>query len=250
MLASRNFVASNKDSIADRLIHYQKTYRDLVKLTIFEGTHECLTNVALDPIETDKILTIGDSNGAKKNGWVDQLRKAQFEDFIFNASISGNTIGFDNNGQEKLNTLTNVDRYMEEAEKALRGLDKVVIMLGTNDCKAVFEPRKHEIPENMDRLLKAIKSHTVYQQYKPQIYVVSPPPCGEDDIMKEKYHGSSERVKWLIPQFKKVAEKNDCTFIDIHTSLAPLWYSLAKDGIHPEEEGQIRLTKIIVNNLN
>lgn len=250
MLASRNFVATNKDSIADRLIHYQKTYWDLVKLTIFEGTHECLTNVALDPIETDKILAIGDSNGAKKNGWVDQLRQTQFEDLIYNTSISGNTIGFDNNGQKKLNTLTNLDRYMEEAEKALRGLDKVVIMLGTNDCKAVFEPRKLEIPENMDRLLKAIKSHTVYQQYKPQIYVVSPPPCGEDDIMKEKYHGSSERVKWLIPQFKKVAEKNDCTFIDIHTPLAPLWYSLAKDGIHPEEEGQVRLTKIIVNNLN
>ncbi|AEL24960.1 SGNH/GDSL hydrolase family protein [Cyclobacterium marinum] len=250
LLASRNFVVTNKDSIADRLIHYRKTYKDLLKITIFEGSHECLTSVALDHIETGKILAIGDSNGAKENGWVDQLRKAQFEDFIFNASISGNTIGFDNNGQEKLNTLTNLDRYMEGAEKALRGLDKVVILLGTNDCKAVFGPRKHEIPENMDRLLKAIKSHTVYHQYKPQIYVVSPPPCGEDDIMKEKYHGSSERVKWLIPQFKMVAEKNDCTFIDIHTPLAPQWASLAKDGIHPEEEGQVMLSKIIFNYTN
>ncbi|MDO6437790.1 GDSL-type esterase/lipase family protein [Cyclobacterium sp. 1_MG-2023] len=250
MLASRNFVAASKDSIADRLIHYQKAYKDLVKLTIFEGTHECLTTVALDQIETDKILTIGDSNGAIENGWVNQLSKVKFDDFIYNTSISGNTIGFNNNGQEKLNTLLNVDRYMNEADKTLNGLDKVLIMLGTNDCKAVFEPRKNEVPENMDKLLKQIKSHTVYLKYKPQIFVISPPPCGEDHMMKEKYHGSSERVKALVPKFKNVAEINDCAYIDIFTTLAPQWASLAKDGIHPEEDGQVLISKIIAKQIN
>ncbi|EPR69568.1 SGNH/GDSL hydrolase family protein [Cyclobacterium qasimii] len=250
MLASRNFIATDKDSIADRLIHYQKAYKDLVKLTIFEGTHECLTSVALDQVEVDKVLAIGDSNGAKEHGWVDQLKKANFEDFIYNTSISGNTIGFNNNGQEKLNTLLNVDRYMNEADQNLHGLDKVVIMLGTNDCKAVFEPRKNEIPDNMASLIKQIKSHPVYLKYHPEIFVISPPPCGDDHIMKEKYHGSSERVKALLPKFKKVAESNDCTYIDIFTTLAPQWASLAKDGIHPEEDGQIMMSKIIEKQIN
>jgi len=49
--------------------------------------------------------------------------------------------------------------------------------------------------------------------------------------MKEKYHGSSERVKELLPKFKEVAELNDCTYIDIYTTLSPQWASLAKDGI-------------------
>ena len=48
MLGSRNFVGAGTDSIANRLIKYQKTYKDLVRITIFEGTHECLTSVALD----------------------------------------------------------------------------------------------------------------------------------------------------------------------------------------------------------
>ncbi|WP_339717524.1 GDSL-type esterase/lipase family protein [Cyclobacterium amurskyense] len=250
MLASRNFVAADKDSIADRLIHYQKSYKDLIKLTIFEGTHECLTSVALDQVDTDKVLVIGDSNGAKENGWVDQLKKTYFEDFIYNTSISGNTIGFNNNDQKKLNTLLNVDRYMNEADQNLHGLDKVVIMLGTNDCKAVFAPRKEEIPAKMATLLQKVKTHPVYVKYKPEIYVISPTPCGEDAIMKEKYHGSSERVKWLVPELKRVAELNGSRYIDIHTTLSPQWDSLAKDGIHPEENGQIMMSKIIQEQIN
>ncbi len=50
MVTSRNFVAANKETVADRLIHYQKTYKDLVKITIFEGTHECLSSVALNQV--------------------------------------------------------------------------------------------------------------------------------------------------------------------------------------------------------
>lgn len=245
MVTSRNFVATGKDSIADRLIHYQKTYKDLVRITIFEGEHECLTGVALNQVDVDRILTVGDSNGAKENGWVNQLKNADFEDFIYNTSISGNTIGFNNLNDERLNTLRNIDRYMDEADKKLHGLDKIVVMLGTNDCKAVFEKRKKEIPDNMATLLKKIKSHSVYIKYKPKIFVISPPPCGEDHIMKEKYHGSSKRVKWLVPKLERVAELNDCRYIDIYTTLSPQWSSLAKDGIHPEEEGQIMMSKII-----
>ena len=245
MLSSRNFVSAGSDSVADRLIKYQKTYKDLVKITIFEGTHECLTSAALDQIDVDKVLVIGDSNGTLDYGWVNQLKKKHFQDFIFNTSISGNTIGFNNINSERLNTLLNIDRYMYEADKKLNGLDKIVIMLGTNDCKAVFEKRKKEIPANMDKLLKKIKEHAVYMKYKPQIFVISPPPCGEDHIMKEKYYGSSKRVKWLSAKLEKVTELNDCTYIDVYTTLAPQWSSLAKDGIHPEEEGQIIMSKMI-----
>ncbi len=81
---------------------------------------------------------------------------------------------------------------MDEAGKTLSGLDKIVIMLGTNDCKAVFEKRKKQIPDNMNKLLKQIKAHPVYIKNKLQIFVISQPPCGEDDITKEKYYGSSK----------------------------------------------------------
>ena len=50
MLASRNFVSPEKDTIGNRVIHYQKTFEDKVQLTIFEGGHEMLTNVALNHV--------------------------------------------------------------------------------------------------------------------------------------------------------------------------------------------------------
>ena len=149
-----------------------------------------------------------------------------------------------------MNSLLNIDRYLEEADKNLSGLDKVVIMLGTNDCKAIFEERKKEIPNNMSLLLKKIKAHPVYLKHRPQLYLVSPPPCGEDQIMRGKYHGSSERIKKLVPELKKVAALNDCKFIDIYTALSPNWHYLAKDGIHPEEEGQVLMSQMIHEQLN
>lgn len=55
------------------------------------------------------ILAIGDSNGQNKGGWVDQLKKMMPESNIVNLSESGRTIGFDNNGRERLNALKNIE---------------------------------------------------------------------------------------------------------------------------------------------
>jgi lysophospholipase L1-like esterase len=85
-----------------------------------------------------KILTIGDSNGAFEGSWVEKLKQAHDGYLIYNTSVSGNTIGFNNNNKTSLNTLLNVDRYLDEADDYLDGLDDIIIMLGTNDCKAVF----------------------------------------------------------------------------------------------------------------
>ena len=245
LVASRNFSNPPGKTMADRKIHYQKMYEDKVSVTLFEGTHECLTDVALNQTEGSRILTIGDSNGASENGWVSHLKKLRFGDFIYNTSVSGNTIGFNNNGDTKLNTLSNIDSYMTQADKHLGGLDKIIIMLGTNDCKAVFEPEKKEVPKNMEKLITQIKRHPVYLKHKPEIYVVSPPPCATDDMMLAKYHGSSDRVKKLFTKFEAVAESNDCRYIDIFSKLSGSWHLLARDGIHPQEAGQTIISKTI-----
>jgi hypothetical protein len=59
-----------------------------------------------------KIFTLGDSNGALPFGWVNQLKKIRPDDTIFDISISGNTIGFNNNGRASLNTLSNIGREL------------------------------------------------------------------------------------------------------------------------------------------
>lgn len=216
----------------------QRQYLDKVQINLFEGGHEMIPDRILDGVKGQNVLVIGDSNGAIKEGWVNQLKEKRFSDFIYNTSVSGNTIGFDNLGKKELNTLRQVSRYMDDAEMALNGMDKIIIMLGTNDCKAVFEDSLKIIPQNMKILLEKIKAHPVYQKYHPEIFVVSPPPYAGDDKLIEKYTGGSRRIAWLNPQLKKVAEKEGCYFIDIYSKLLSLWDNVTADGIHLTEPGQ------------
>ncbi|MGB3004957.1 MAG: hypothetical protein WBC06_00490, partial [Chitinophagaceae bacterium] len=109
-------------AIGGRKIHLSKKNLNL-SLTIFEGGHEMLVPSALTlpPIDGNKnlkplhILTIGDSNGAFDYGWPEQMKKLLPFSTIINKSIAGNTIGFDNLDQPKLNTLTNLNQYLDAA---------------------------------------------------------------------------------------------------------------------------------------
>lgn len=245
LVERRNSSVMHPSRISKGDIHFQRSYLDKVQLAIFEGSHERLSDLALAPMEGENILTIGDSNGAHKEGWVNQLRKRNFGDFIYNKSVGGNTIGFDNNGDRSKNTLRLVDEYLESAADHLNGLGKIVIMLGTNDCKAIFNDSLRVVPKNMTKLIRKIKAHEVYTTYHPDIYILSPPPCSSDDKMKEKYHGSREDIAWLVPRFKKIAKKEGCEFIDTYSELLPQWDQLTLDGIHLTEKGHQLIAETI-----
>lgn len=223
----------------------QRQYLDKVQINLFEGGHEMVEDRILNGVKGQDVLVIGDSNGAIQEGWVNQLKEKRFSDFIYNTSVSGNTIGFDNLGRKELNTLRQVDRYMEEAGKSLNGMNKIFIMLGTNDCKAVFSDSLKIVPQKMKTLLEKIKLHPVYQKYHPEIFVISPPPYAGDDKLIEKYKGGSERMTWLYPQLKKVAEKEGCHFVDIYSKLMPVWENVTIDGIHLTAAGQKIIADIV-----
>ena len=110
--------------IGGRIIHLIRELPNL-SFTLFEGTHEMLVPQALSLIQTGEkrfskslhILTIGDSNGTFDYSWPQQLKKLLPFSTIINKSVSGNTIGFDNLGRMELNTLKNINRYLDEAFK-------------------------------------------------------------------------------------------------------------------------------------
>lgn len=250
LVTYRGFPIEDKEQIGDRLIHYRKNYQGKIQITIFEGTHEMLTDVALNPVQCKNILVIGDSNGKLEKGWVNQLQKLRFEDRIFNTSISGNTIGFNNLGYASLNTLRSIDSYLDDAGKNLVKPDAIVIMLGTNDCKAVFKDSLKLVPKNMRTLISKIKKHPVYQKFKPILYIVSPPPYGPDTILKEKYHGGEKRIEYLNPKFKKIAKKENCIFVDTYSCLKENFENLSSDGVHLTPEGQKLIASIINEIMN
>jgi lysophospholipase L1-like esterase len=236
LTTTRCMPKSNYGTISDRKIHYQNNYNNHLNIVIFEGGHEMLTEVALNHIPSKTILTIGDSNGANANGWVYQLAKLQTEHIFINTSISGNTVGFDNKGYEIKNSIKTVEKHLTTYDSGKNKIDQILIMLGTNDTKKVFENRIKEVPGNYETLLTKIKDY-YYPADPPEIIIISPPPIADDSVLKEKYHGGAKRIAYLAKEFEKIAKKQRLQYIDIYTQLQPLAPLLLRDGIHFNDQG-------------
>jgi lysophospholipase L1-like esterase len=196
-----------------------------------------------------KILAIGDSNGALKDGWINQLKKIRPNDTIYNISISGNTIGYNNLGRSSLNTLDNIGSYMDKAYRKLEHIDQIIIMLGTNDCKAVFKDSLSYVPENMRKLIIDIKTKTSQHKENPVIFIVSPPPFGSDEMLGEKYTGGLERVTQLNEQLEKIAKEENVMFVDSFHILLPVFKNVTIDGVHLNPDGQMMIALIIRENM-
>lgn len=223
-------------------VHYRKAYEAKVQVTIFEGKHEMIEEQAFSTIEDGlKVLSIGDSNGASSIGWVNKLQEARYGWFIHNVSVPGKTIGFDNLGNEKLNSLKTLDADLEAGKSNLGEIDLILVNLGTNDCKAVFDDSLTMVPQRMQQLLSNIRQHEVYQTQQPKIIVISPPPASGDELLGAKYKGTSSDLQWLVPELKKVCEQEGIAFIDIYSTFIEDWPEMNRDGIHLNETGYLKV---------
>lgn len=194
------------------------------------------------------VMVLGDSNGAFDSGWVYQLSRLHPEVNFINFSIAGNTIGFDNLNKDTLNTLKNINKYLKKALEVSGKIDIILIMLGTNDCKAIYDSLQPKVVKNLDSLINILVNYK-YPVKKPDIVIITPPPAGHDSILQSKYYGILKRLKNLIPEYKKIALKYNVHFIDIFTPLEKDLYELTTDGIHFKTIGYIKIAEIIDNSL-
>jgi lysophospholipase L1-like esterase/pimeloyl-ACP methyl ester carboxylesterase len=256
-----NLMPDTNIALGGRKIHL---YRNLpnISLTIFEGTHEMIVPQALALLPVYKsaiakelnILTVGDSNGAAINGWPVQLRKLLPYSIVINQSVPGNTIGFNNLNNFKLNTLQNMQNYLDSTFRCLtseKELNYIILGLGTNDAKRVFEKRQNEVSKNFDSLIELTKEYfRANKQPIPKIVIVSPPPMNEEIVNVEKYGGGNNRIDKNHLKFKKVAKKHDALFIDVNTILKKSQKEFTIDGVHLTSEAQFQVANEICNILS
>lgn len=233
-----------------------------VSITIFDGGHEMLVPSALSLIPEDNnkntdrisILCIGDSNGAAGDGWPVQLQKLIPYSNIINTCISGNTIGFDNLGQSRLNTLSTIENYLNEARKKTgpAGVpDYIIIGLGTNDTKAIYKDRQVEVPDNFSNLLEKISRYYKTNQLKiPKVFILLPPPVDEQKADTLKYGGADKRLQVNNPLFRSIAGKHQATTIDLYKLLSDGIREQTTDGIHLTEKAQFSVAELIVQFIN
>lgn len=192
------------------------------------------------------ILVLGDSNGALNYGWVSQLQKMMPNNKLYNTSIPGNTIGFDNLEKFELNTLKNLNNYLQSAQDSLGRLDYVLIMLGTNDAKYIFKDRQDEVIPNMEKLISQINNFDFKYEGKPKIIIMSPPPYGKNNKLEKKYIDGGKRVKRLAKNLNKLAKDYNCGFVNVYKGLKHVFNNYSKDGIHLDELGQKAIASLVL----
>ncbi len=244
--------------LGERKIHLQREIPHIT-LTVFEGTHEMIVPQALallpvyeyDSSKKMNILTVGDSNGAAQNGWPVQLAKLLPFSTVINESVSGNTIGFNNLDNPKLNTLRNMEAYLDSAFSKLPSgeqLDCIVFCLGTNDAKKVFNDSIEQVPANLDSLLNLTKNYfKLHKKKVPDLVVVSPPPMNEKMADSLKYGGGNIRIDKNNILFKKVAEEQNALFIDINSGFKKSVEEITVDGVHLTANAQFKMAQAITN---
>jgi lysophospholipase L1-like esterase len=98
-------------------------------------------------------------------------------------------------------------------------LDLVIMMLGTNDCKARFSLEPWDIAWGMDLLVQyVLKAGCGRDKKVPKILIVSPPRMGngwDKTILGTVFGSAAEhRCEKLPFVYQKIAKKNNVLFMD------------------------------------
>ena len=177
--------------------------------------------------------------------WTGRLERALGGDWrVIEAGLNGRTTMFDCFMEEHRNGLKDIDVCLLTAMP----VDLVILMLGTNDSKVVFDKPPFVIAHGIQRLIDRVKNGAYGygpNGSTPEILVVSPIRMTEgiftswlSDEFDEK---SIERSAQLSEQYRRVAGQNGVHFLDAAASIA----ADPSDGIHMNAEGHARMAELL-----
>ncbi len=124
-------------------------------------------------------------------------------------------------------------------------LEKVILMLGTNDCKTIYQASAEVIGKGVEKLVHQIQA----SDKNIEILLVSPILLGEDvgeDGYDPEFNQESVKIsKELKAVYEQVAKRNGCAF------LAASDYAKAsgKDREHLDEAGHRQLAEAVLQKI-
>ncbi|WP_207477623.1 SGNH/GDSL hydrolase family protein [Arenibaculum pallidiluteum] len=127
--------------------------------------------------------------------------------------------------------------YLSAAVATHHPLDLVVIMLGTNDVKTMFDRSAYRIALGMGKLIDIVAQTkggvgTAYPA--PKVLVLAPPPLGKlaPPSRAERFAGGVEKTKELPRYYEPVARAAGAEFLDV----GKLASTDGVDGVHLSPE--------------
>lgn len=128
-----------------------------------------------------------------------------------------------------------------------RPLDLVILCLGTNDLKRIFNTTAVEVAKGMGELVRLTLRHD-YGVYKaPQVLVLSPILIGEG-IEDNEFFGFGRSAvaesARLAGYFKNTADVHNCLFMDASGIAAP-----AGDRLHLDKAGHAAMARALADKI-
>lgn len=200
------------------------------------------------------ILCFGDSNTygliPQINGryswderWTGILNyKLGFDNYrIIEDGLCGRTTIF----EDPLRDNRNGSKILPTVLETNNGIDAIILMLGTNDCKTVYGATAEIIGKGIERLINIIKQYSITSK----ILLVSPIHFGENVWHNEydpEFSPNSIVVnKGLANVYENIANKENILFLDASIYAQPS----NEDQEHLNAEGHKALAEAIYNKL-
>lgn len=160
--------------------------------------------------------------------------------------VSGRTTAFDDPRFEGLCGR----RALPVAMMTHSPVDALIVMLGTNDCKALFSASVRHINDGLCRLLHGALTQRNVWAGSPRVLLAAPIVMDErlynvPDIRDEMGPGSVEKSRTLPERFKKTAEMFQIDFIDCNPFVTPNNI----DYMHFDGESHLRFAEKVCEKL-
>ncbi|MDD4080670.1 MAG: GDSL-type esterase/lipase family protein [Eubacteriales bacterium] len=179
------------------------------------------------------IVCYGDSNTWGYDGetggrmdddarWTRLLQEKLGSDYlVMEEGVNGRTTVFEDPLEEGLNGL----KALPPALLAHSPIDLLVVMLGTNDCKARFAATPNDIAQGLRRLALKAKGMDVWREI-PRLIIIAPMVMGEGlygmpEVSASMGPGCVEKSRELPELMRRLSLELGCAFLDSNDSVVP-----------------------------
>ena len=129
-------------------------------------------------------------------------------------------------------------------------IDMVILMLGTNEIKNIYNKTAKDVGEMLEKyFVKIILSRkSQLKDSYPSLLIVVPPLVNEElnatHFQTNKYEGATQKSKELNDIYKDIAERYNCYFLSnqgLETGI---------DGVHLTKESHKKLAEMLKDKIN
>lgn len=121
-------------------------------------------------------------------------------------------------------------------------IDWLIIALGTNDCKSLYDVSADEIALSLEDYFPVIKQFSWTANNKPpRVLIMAPPVIKETQVTKEYWRGAEEKTTQRGPLLHAVAEKYQAEFVNLTEYITPG----AADGVHFDADGHRQVAEVL-----